>query len=34
VIDAELRIPEHPIARSDGIRSPIPGHPITPACRR
>ena len=29
-----LRIPEHPITRSDDIRSPIPGYPITPACRR
>ena len=29
-----LRIPKHPIARSDDIRSPIPGYPITPACRR
>jgi hypothetical protein len=31
---ARLRIPEHPIAGSDGIRSPIPGYPNTPACRR
>ena len=31
---AEVRIPEHPIAGSDDIRSPIPGYPITPACRR
>ena len=30
----EVRIPEHPIAGSDDIRSPIPGYPITPACRR
>jgi hypothetical protein len=29
-----VRIPEHPIAGSDGIRSPIPGYPNTPACRR
>ena len=29
-----MRIPEHPITRSDDIRSPIPGYPITPACRR
>ena len=29
-----LRIPEHPITRSDDIRSPIPGYPIIPACRR
>jgi hypothetical protein len=24
-----VRIPEHPITRSDGIRLPIPGNPIT-----
>jgi hypothetical protein len=24
-----LRIPEHPVARSDDIRSPIPEYPVT-----
>jgi hypothetical protein len=29
-----LRIPEHPVARSDGIRSGVPGYPVTPSpCR-
>jgi hypothetical protein len=28
-LDLHMRIPEHPVALSDGIRSPIPGYPIT-----
>jgi hypothetical protein len=30
---AMLRIPEHPITRSDDIRSPIPEYPVTSARR-
>ena len=30
---AHLRIPEHPVARSDDIRSGIPGYPVTLSAR-
>ena len=30
----QMRIPEHPVARSGGIRSGVPGYPVTPSpCR-
>ena len=33
-VPADVRIPEHPVARSGDIRSGVPGYPVTPSSRR